>query len=913
LLRYIGRRYRFMRKVFVFSMLLWLWPWCGVGLGQSGNSADDALTQREKLTGRRVMQSFDFEEREIHFLKHPMYWQKIEGGQGFPHYSDGQLDTEYAHGGQYSFKLIPDGGSVAFGYDRRRIRVNPGSDSQISGYVHMEKADNCRAQLSCVLTDRTGQVIEGSFHSSALASQLDQGTDGWARLEVYIPGNFPDARYITVNVWLLQEEQWNKDNLNSSRVFQKNVHAVVWFDDITIHQLPKVILRTSKKSNVFDAAEKAQVEVEVEGVGALEYQARVTVHNAWGKPILDEQWVLAGVEGQVKIRSFDFRKLPAGIYYTRLNILASGTLVASRELTFAQLASLYETTASSGTGFGVMMMDPSAGDMDTGIELTEMLNAKLLKLPVWWRSHRGGAIFSEPDFDKKLVALHKGHIEVVATFDEVPDEMALRMDPSQRTLLDVLSQSVDVWRPQVAGVLAQYARQVPFWQIGADSIDRQQWDPRIQSVVKTVRKEFDELVSGTVLAVPVSGMVEVSQEQISTSHISLGLPATIVPQQIPAYLEDFRRQGMEHIWASIKPLDGDIYDRENMLIDFAKRIVYARKGQAEAIFIEHPWTQRQYNARDLTEPTELFVIFRAMADQLGGTRYIGQFNIAPDIPALIFDRNGIGTIFTWNSHYDSYGNNQPQEVELYLGDQSVLLDIFGNRQEMTLENGVAKLRLTNWPMMLSNVNTNLAALRASLQLTPAVIDASLSRQQLTLKFSNPFDIPVMGRLRFITDSGYTKNWSVDPLLSDFVLQPHQQHQEEITLRFPSTELGGEKILEMFFDVDADRSYRIRAFVPFEIRLSGVEVNLFTRRVNTNDLLLQQVVTNESEEQISLRSFVDLPDLDHLERAIPDLQPAATVTKSYLLRNVNKWLGQYIRIGLYDPKGASRINYQIEIN
>jgi len=133
------------------------------------------------------------------------------------------------------------------------------------------------------------------------------------------------------------------------------------------------------------------------------------------------------------------------------------------------------------------------------------------------------------------------------------------------------------------------------------------------------------------------------------------------------------------------------------------------------------------------------------------------------------------------------------------------------------------------------------------------------------------------------------------------------------MKFPSSELGGRKNLDTLINIDADRNYNIKTSIPFEIRLFGVDVSIFTRRVNQSDLLINQVVTNDSDKEISLNSFVDLPDQDRMERSIARLQPGATVTKSYLMRDAEKWMGQIIRIGLYDPKGTKRINYHIDIN
>ncbi len=901
------------------------WQATAAGAGKPGGLIGPtrkpaANTSRLKLTGQQVMQTFDFEERNIHYLPIPMYWKMIVGKslkeygykKGFPHYSKGELDTRHHRSGSYSFKLVPDGGSLGFEYDKRRIRARPGSDFQVTAYVHLEGAENCRAQLSCALTDRVGRIIRGSLHNSKPISQFDQAGNGWTRLDVYVPGNFPEARFITLSLWLLQEAQWNQQEQEGTRIFRKDVKATAWFDDITIYQLPRVILRTDRPSNIFAGDETAQLQVEVEGVGSLDYEVHLSVRSSDGKKILSKTWVLSGVEAETKPTMLN--DLPAGLYKAKLEILSADMLVATRQLTFAKLAEPDGVMAGSGQGFGVIIMDEKGGDWNTAINMTRMLNAKLLKLPVWRRqAEMGGAIFSEKNFDLKLINLQKQKIEVVATFHEVLDELALKMDVGRRSLLDVLSQDVQFWRPQVAFVLAQYARQVPYWQIGGDFQKEQVWDPRIRLVVDTMRQEFDELVNNTVMAVPLNCMYEVKRDQIGTNNVALQIPTSIAPQEIPAYLEDCRNRGLEHIWATIEHLDADKYDREQLLIDFVKRIAYAKKGGAQAIFIEHPWQQRKYNARMVTEPTELYPVFRTLANELGSTHYVGQFDIAPGVPALIFDRDGQGCLLTWNTRYDPQSGKEPTQHQLYLGEAPTMTDIFGNRTKPPGRNGITRLKLTQWPVILSNVDSRIAMLRANLELIPKVIDASISRQRLRLKFVNPFNSTISGSLRFIIDERRHRNWLVDPPMLNFILNPHQQFEQEITMKFPSSELGGRKTLDAVINIDADRNYNIKTSIPFEIRLFGVDVSIFTRRVNQSDLLINQVVTNDSDKEISLNSFVDLPDQDRMERVIARLQPGATVTKSYLIRDAEKWLGRIIRIGLYDPKGTKRINYHIDIN
>ncbi len=919
-----------MRILHKWLLLLWLvLPMAVDGpvlLAQEQPGSEDAShqpdTSRAKLTGQRMMQIFDFEERGIHFLPQPMHWSKMVleedfqqysmTAEGFPHYSTGQLDSEHHRSGQYSFELVPDGASVAFAYDRRQIRAKSGSDFQVTGYVHFEYGKNCRAQISCALVDRLGRIIPGSPHVSQLIGQDDQAQDGWARLEVYVPGQFPDARYITVGLWVLQEEQWNSEDIAVSQIFQNNVKALAWFDDIAIYQLPRVILRTDRDSNVFDGDETALLEVEVEGVGILDYYIRLTVRASDGRLIWNDKWMLTGVEGQSNVRTIRLENIPAGLYNGQLEILTADTLVATRRLTFAKLAKFSGGDAWSGKGFGIIKMEKNEGDWNTQINLTKMANAKLLKLPVWRRHDEEG--FLEKDFDLRLIDLQRQNIQVVAVFSEVPDSLAMKMDIKQRDLLNVLSQDVELWRLPVAFVLAQYARQIPFWQIGGD-FDRGwgKWDPRIRPVIDTIRKEFDDIVRNTVIAASLDGMLEINAGQLGTSYVAMKISSAISPKEIPAYLQSSQGRGLNDIWATIEPLSLKDYHRREVLIDFAKRIAYAKKGHAEAIFIDHPWEQRQSNARTVTEPTELFLVFRTLADQLGSMRYVGEFEIQPGIPALVFDGDGQGCLFTWNENYDPQSPDEPPELQFYLGESPEMVDLFGNRTELSEQNRITRFRLTQWPVLISKIDSRIAMLRSSLELTPSVLDASISRQRLQLKFVNPFNTPVSGRLRFMLNEPCYRNWRVDPSTLDFVLQPNQVFEQQVTVKFPSNELGGKKDLKILFSIDANRSYNIQTRIPFEISLLGIDVNLFTRRIGQSDLLIQQVVTNESDNEVSLRSFVDLPDQSHLERSIPQLQPGATVTKAYLVRDARKWRGKIIRIGLDDPKGTKRVNYHIDVN
>ncbi len=897
----------------VLTLFLLSFPSLGAPVAPSETSHPEDQT-REKITGQRVMQTFDFEEREVNYLDLPMYWYKITDREGFPHYSRGKLDSGHARSGQYSFLLSGDGGSVGFRYEHRRIRIHAGSDFQLTGYVHLEKAENCRAQLWCALADRTGKVIPESERTSEPAGTDEQGPDGWAKMELYVPGNFPEAKYITVGAYLLQEEQWNREG-NRGGIFRKNIHAECWFDDITILQMPRVILRTDQPGNVFPGEEIPRLLVEVDGVGMADYPVELDVRDMHGHLVYEERWILTGIGDHEKRKSISLPNLPSGLYRAKMDILSQSTRIAERELTFCRMGTRPDASTGSGMNFGILGLDDSFGDWETAFTLAPLSGARLLKLPVWRKNPEGGsAIFSEPNFDKKLLHLQAYNMEVVATFSEIPQSMAMKMDAGRRTLLDVLSQDVELWRGPVAVLLAQYARQVPYWQIGGDSLQPTSWDPRLPTVLETMRGEFRKFIEDPLLTVSLNGFLDVNRDQMGSSRVSVGIPHSIAPEQITEYIADLRNRNLEPIWVTLEPLEDEAYRRDDILIDFAKRVFYAKKGQARTIFIDHPWRQRDYTARSIIEPTELFVVYGTLADQLGATEYVGQFEPSPGVKALLFDRGGSGCLAIWQDVSASgEGSGGENEVGLYLGDRVAAVDLFGNRTAIPSEGGLSRVKVGRWPVLLSGIQTPLALLQGSIRLSPEMIEASITRQNTNLEFLNPFPMSISGRVRFVLEEKQNESWQIEPAVIPFVLESGQTFREAIAMKFPRNEMGGRKYLKAYLTLDADRRYNFEVNLPFEIALPGVEVNIFTRRINGSDLLIQQIVENTGEEEASWNSFIDFPDGSRLERAIPRLGPGGMATKTFPFAGADRWLGRAIRTGIYDPKGTKRINYQININ
>src|SRR5688572_6598157 len=89
----------------------------------------------QPATVTRVLRTFDFEERRLGNPEDlPMHWRKVEG-DGLPHYVNGQLATDRARGGRYSFRLDLNGGGLVYRYPAGLIKVQAGAHYRIEGFV----------------------------------------------------------------------------------------------------------------------------------------------------------------------------------------------------------------------------------------------------------------------------------------------------------------------------------------------------------------------------------------------------------------------------------------------------------------------------------------------------------------------------------------------------------------------------------------------------------------------------------------------------------------------------------------------------------------------------------------------------------------------------------------------------------
>jgi len=242
-----------------------------------------AQTPGAVLPGSRVMRTFDFEETKLgNFDPTPMYWSKVVG-RGYPAYSTGQFDHTVSRSANTSFMLNTKGGSVAYRYappPDKIIPIQPNTDYYILAFVRTSGLKHARADLTAWLADESGNLLlPTEVHSQAYTPSQGATVNGetWQVLYIFLPG--PDeaamgegptrAKSLVLQMGLSQPQQLEgaaDDNLGKFAIYQQDIQGAVWFDDISVLQMPRVGVATHHSDAnhaqppVFNAGEPVELD-----------------------------------------------------------------------------------------------------------------------------------------------------------------------------------------------------------------------------------------------------------------------------------------------------------------------------------------------------------------------------------------------------------------------------------------------------------------------------------------------------------------------------------------------------------------------------------------------------------------------------------------------------------------------------
>jgi hypothetical protein len=852
----------------------------------------------------RTLKTIDFEERRLGNPEDlPMHWTKVEG-PGMPHYVNGRFTTERARSGKYSFLYELNGGSIVYRYDSKQIPVRTGAHFRVQTFVQTTALAHARARLTAYFVDIDKRPVRASMrHSEMYAAKNEDGP--WHALAVELTADRA-AQGLAIELEVLQPEMYATKTLGKHTIFPQDFRGRVWFDDVTVSQVPQVRMSTDRPGNILIHGQPVSLQVLVNDRSTDDLAAQLAVIDAKGTSVYQRSGALdiASAEnlgpGHKRMR-LELPDLPPGWYEASLVMTSRGRYVGRHTLAMVLLADDGPRFRPDDR-FGVIATDLPFGGWEELPEILPLLSAGRVKLAVWTKQGDIQQGDSER-FDKLLIALKELSITPTACLLD-PPPMASRRGKggSWLELLDARGQE---WQPQLATMIARHANHLDRWQLGADGSE-EFVRPEMRAVYDRVYGEFARLVQHPDLAMPWPAWYELEGRLPAT--VALSVNSSVLPHQLPLYMQEIRKHEGHNLSLTLQLLDRQQYGREVQIRDLAQRVIYALAADANRIDLPLPFSVSGEGDEIEKQPQELFMIVRTLMSTLSGTIFRGKLTIGEGVEAFLFDRNGEGLLAIWDK------GNRPglKQLALNLGEHPRAVDLWGNvtpllRTSADKTNQKVQLTIGSMPIFLVDIDGVLAQLRASVALDRPLIESSFVPHTRRIRFVNPYRQTISGTLKLKAPNG----WTISPATFSFSVNPNETFDREMTLEFPYNSFAGAKTILADFDFQTDHNVHLTVPVTVNLGLSDLGMQTLALR-DGKDVVVQQIITNYSDKKIDYTAFAIMQGMARHERLVTNLAPGRSTIKLYRFVNVPAGTNTRVRVGAKELDGTRILNDEAEI-
>jgi hypothetical protein len=262
--------------------------------------------------------------------------------------------------------------------------------------------------------------------------------------------------------------------------------------------------------------------------------------------------------------------------------------------------------------------------------------------------------------------------------------------------------------------------------------------------------------------------------------------------------------------------------------------------------------------------------------------------------------------------WDRGSTSGPKQFPLNLGDRPRRIDLWGNVTPLLNPDnrraaGTTELTIGAMPVLLVDIDAQLALLRASVAIDRPLIESSFQAHSRRVTFTNPFKTAISGTVRLRAPGG----WTLNPPTHTFNLNPGEAYDRELTIEFPYNSYAGPKTIEAEFALQADRPANFT--VPLTLQLGLSDVGMQTMAIRDgNDIVVQQTLQNYGDRPIDYTAFAVFPGQARQERLVANLGPGRSTIKRYRFNSVGRAVGTRVRVGVKELNGSRILNDEIEL-
>ncbi len=903
----------------------------------------------------RLMHRFDFEEAAAgNFESMPRYWyimgrtdqtsdpnfnhkplhRQMIQREGFPRFGRVQFNIPQTEQGDHNLHLGLSSGSVGAFLEVGAIAAVPQSDYAVTARIKTSELRHARARLIAYFVDAQGRRIDASASATPLLT-----TEGkWQIVTVKLQGDFPQAAWIGMQVELLQvQHQTPLAEGDIVPAVRSARHAVqyqdnkgdAWFDDISIWQVPRIVVRTQSPVNMIVAPHKPLLIFEVRDLSGRKLNAQVNIHDHHGKQVAQMARTVGGGEPATWQWT---PTLPALGWYL-VDMILHDPQVATAPTDAAVPAaptSTHQTREPVARTIRTLLWLPGypkigPGDKrvfsldvhDAGLEelrlLPRMAQATGLSSVIISAWDRDVSLATHDtrmaELDAILQPLWRQGTLVSMSFSPLPRELAERLDLDPRNPAWMFAKPAADWAPWVNPLVIRHGQNVRRWHLGPD-VGGEFGSPALVPVIAQAVESINDLTPDPLVVVPweLSTPRRPTLEHRETAF-AMEVSPTIAPAQFRAYLSDWHQSPAANLTLTLPVHPATEMSQRRRVDDLALRVLHAWEANVQGVTIPRPWDHR-HNRLNALHPDPVLSVFATLAQQLHTRRAIGRLALGKHGQSMIFTGERGPMLAAWLDG----GPNDKATVSLFLGDNPVISDVWGNQTKLELAAGKHTFTLTSTPIFIEGIDADLALLRASFAMTPRLIESSQVTHQHTLTLRNPFPQQLQGELTILEPG---RDWKIDPRRIPLAIEPGATMQIPLTLSFPVAEVAGEKRLLARLDFASGKRQSIELTTTMEVGLQGIEMEtgLSFKADNAGriDATATAFVTNTGNDPRTLYVFAIFPGQPRQER-IMTLKPGQSLMRKFRFNGIDaQTMNQPVRVGLRDTQGPALMNHVLRID
>jgi hypothetical protein len=825
---------------------------------------------------------------DLDFDNWPDRWTRRRGPQ-HPTYLKIEMRREPSARGERCLRIDLNGGGATV-YSPP-IKVDLMFSYVFEGALRTEQLVHDVAYYSVIFLDKEERPI--SVHDSPQVTRADE----WRKVMIgpLVPGD--NVRYAIIAAHIAPGKQMD-------------IHGAALFDDLWFARLPRIALRTNSPHNVYARPEDVELTCDVSGIQEENPEVTFELLDIDGKSVVKETLRLetrtpvkkdereakksaqdapAGFVGSLKWKP-DLKSY--GFYEVRIALTGRGQLVHRRR------TSIVIFGPEQHPRFGEFGWSLPDGDkqlsLDTLSRLLPLVGINWVKFPVWHGEAEQDRLNRVAMFAEKL---SDANIELVGVLANPPREILANYSTATELLAaDIFTTEPEFWYPSLEPVMTRLSLKVRWWQLGHDRDISFLGYPNLEKTVAQVKSRMGRFGQDVRLGIGWRWLnTPLALEDPPYEFLAMSANPPLTQEELTTYLAAKPSQQTQR-WVVIEPLASGEYSRETRAADLVHRMMAAKIGNADAIFVPQPFSSRHGFINDDATPGELLLPWRTAAIELAGTKFLGSIQLPGGSHNRIFARGDKATMVAWSDH--------PTTEMIYLGDNIQQIDIWGRRTTPAQDESRQVIQLGPMPTFITGLSEPLVRWRQSVRFEHVVLPSVFGvAHKNALLVTNTFAQGAGGEIYLRTPS----EWRTDPRVIATKLAAGEKGRREFQVTLPFTAGSGREEIRIDFDVTIDRRYQFSEYRYLDVGLGDVVIDVTTKLDERGNLVVKQVMTNNTDNQVDFKCSLFVPERKRLRTQVYRLGRGKD-TKVYHLRDGKELIGQTLRLRADEVGGQRTLNY-----